>query len=247
MLIHADVKALEIVVAAFLSRDATLLEEIRGGVDIHENNKKRFGLPERRIAKIFVFRLLYGGQAGGFAKSPLFSWISSKPKFWQEVIDEFYEKYPGVARWHESLVRTVLDTGRLVMPTGRIYSFDRADVASRTWYWRSKILNYPVQGTGADLVAIGRVALWKRAKKLGWPILFISTVHDSIDLDCDLKSPGGLDKPEEVCYNICRLVKKSIEDIPTNFERLFGVPFDLPVGCEIGYGHSLGKLKEFNE
>jgi DNA polymerase I-like protein with 3'-5' exonuclease and polymerase domains len=243
MLIHADVKSLELVVAAYLSRDSILLEEIRSGTDIHDDNKTRFGLPDRRIAKIFVFRLLYGGQAGGFAKSHLFSHISTNKKFWQEVIDEFYSKYKGIAKWHEGLVRSVLDKGQLVMPTGRVYSFDRREVASREWYWRSKILNYPVQGTGADLVAIGRVALWKRLRKTNYKVLFVSTVHDSIDLDCNL----GLDKPEEVCYNICTVVKKAIEDIPTNFERLFGVPFDLPVGCEIGYGHSLGSLTPFTK
>lgn len=242
MLIHADVKSLELVAAAYLSRDKTLIGEIRDGVDTHENNKNRFGLPERRDAKIFVFRLLYGGQAGGFANSPLFSHISSKKSYWQGVIDEFYTKYPDIAKWHESLVRDVLDSGRIVMPTGRVYQFDRADVASRAWYWRSKILNYPVQGLGADLVSIGRVSMWKRMKKAGYPVLFMATVHDSVDLDLDDR---GVDKPLELCYNVCRVVKQAIEDIPTNFERLFGVPFDLPVGCEIGYGQSLGNLKPF--
>lgn len=243
MLIHADVKSLELVTAAFLSRDAVLCEEIRTGADIHENNKKRFGFPERRIAKIFVFRILYGGQAGGFANSSLFNSISQSKSYWQEVIDEFYAKYKGIHSWHENLVGTVLDEGRLVLPSGRVYNFDRADVARRTWFWRSKILNYPVQGLGADVVAIGRVTLWKRLNKAGYPVLFVATVHDSIDLDLDDR---GLDKPKEVCYNVMVCVRNSIIDIPTNFERLFGVPFDLPVGSEIGYGQTLGTLKEFN-
>lgn len=242
MLIHADVKSLELVAAAYLSRDSVLSGEIRANTDIHEDNKKRFGFPQRRDAKVFIFRILYGGSAGGFANSPLFNHISSSKAYWQKVIDEFYVKYPGIARWHEDLVRRVLDTGSLEMPTGRVFLFDRSDVASRTWFWRSKILNYPVQSLGADLVSIGRVTMWKRLKKAGAPVLFVATVHDSVDLDVDLK---GLDKPEEMCYNVCRVVKSSIEDIPLNFERLFGVSFDLPVGCEIGYGPSLGELTKY--
>lgn len=237
MLIHADVKSLELVTAGYLSRDPVLCHELRTGVDIHDNNKNRFGLPERRIAKIFVFRLIYGGQAYSYAHDSDFNTISKSNDYWQTIIDEFYKKYQGMAKWHENLVRTVLDTGRLEMPTGRVFTFDRADVAKRTWFWRPKILNYPVQGTGADLVAIGRVALWKRLHKAGIPVKFISTVHDSIDIDC------------ESCYTIsvCKIIKQSFVDIPTNFERLFGVPFDLPVGTEIGYGQTLAELTPFNE
>lgn len=125
------------------------------------------------------------------------------------------------------------------MPTGRAYSFDRLDVAHRPWFWNSKILNYPVQGTGADLVAIGRVTCWKRLNKFKnpeYPLLFVSTVHDSLDIDVH---------PWYNIKEVCNIVRQSIEDIPTNFQRLFGVPFDLPVGCEIGYGQSLGELTKY--
>lgn len=207
------------------------------GVDIHQNNKERFKLPERRIAKIFVFRLIYGGQAYSYAHDSDFNHISKSQDYWQGVVDEFYKKYSGINEWHESLVRTVLDQGRLVMPTGRVFSFDRSDVAKRLWFWRPKILNYPVQGTGADLVAIGRVTIWKRLRKQGIPVKFVSTVHDSIDIDC------------ESCYNnrVCSIIDQSIRDVPNNFERLFGVPFDLPLNIEIGCGPDLAHLTPYEK
>jgi DNA polymerase I-like protein with 3'-5' exonuclease and polymerase domains len=116
-----------------------------------------------------------------------------------------------------------------VAPTGRAYTFPRADVAHREWFWRPKILNYPVQGLGADLVAIGRVTMWKRLRRDQIPVLFQSTVHDSIDIDC------------EACYNsrVVEIVKQSIIDIPTNFYRLFGVEFDLPLNSEVSVGPNL--------
>ncbi len=80
--------------------------------------------------------------------------------------------------------------------------------------------------------------MWKRLRKAGIPVLFQSTVHDSVDLDI----------PPETCYNsVCRIVKESIEDIPDNFYRLFGIKFDLPVTVEIGYGPNLKDQKPFNE
>jgi DNA polymerase I-like protein with 3'-5' exonuclease and polymerase domains len=236
------VKSLELVTAAYLSRDPTLTEEIKNGVDIHASNQTRFNLPERVTAKTFVFRLIYGGQAYSYAHDPAFNHISKSQKYWQRVIDDFYNKYPTIAQWHQGLVKTVLETGQYVAPTGRAYTFPRADVAHREWFWRPKILNYPVQGLGADLVAIGRVTMWKRLRAAGLPVLFQSTVHDSIDID--------VDRPEEVCYNsrvgeksrletVVSIVKQSIIDIPTNFYRLFGVPFDLPLNSEVSVGPTL--------
>jgi DNA polymerase I-like protein with 3'-5' exonuclease and polymerase domains len=121
------------------------------------------------------------------------------------------------------------------MPTGRVYSWDRLDVVRRLWFHRPKILNYPVQGLGADIVAIGRVTCWKRLRKEGIPALFVSTVHDSIDIDV------------ESCYNrrVCEIVDESFQDVPKNFYNLFGVEFDLPIKTEIAYGDNLGELKEY--
>ena len=61
MIVNLDVKSLEVVVAAWLSGDAVLKKELNDKLDIHGINQEAFGLPERVIAKILVFRILYGG------------------------------------------------------------------------------------------------------------------------------------------------------------------------------------------
>lgn len=237
MLIHCDVKSLELVTAAYLSQDPIFCQEIKDGVDFHEANRIRFKLPTRLIAKVFVFRLIYGGSAWSYANDPEFQQVSKKIEFWQSVIDEYYAKYKGMAQWHKDIVATVMRTGKLVMPTGREFHFTPAIIKHEHIWPRTKILNYPVQGTGADLVSIGRVTLWKRLRANGINALLQSTVHDSIDLDVDMDLKG--------VYNICKIIKSSIEDIPTNFYRLFGKTFNLPITCEISYGPSLGNLTEF--
>ena len=181
---------------------------------------------------------MYGGTGYGFANQIEFQHISKSPKHWDKLIEEFYNKYKGVKAWHEKLVREVCSTGRLVMPTGRTWVFPIKDVLERLWYWRSKILNYPVQGTGADLVCIGRVTAWKRLRQSSLPVIWQSTVHDSLDLDI----------PPEIDYNIvCKVVDKAIKDIPTNFYRLFGVKFNVPISAEIKFGPSLGDLQEWQK
>ncbi len=238
MLIHADVKGLEVVTAAYLSQDPVLCQEIRDGVDIHAVNQERFKLPNRVIAKIFKFRLIYGGSAYSYAKDPEFAEVSTSQNYWQKIIDEYYEKYKGMAKWHGDLMRQVTLSGQLNMPTGRTYTFLPKAGRSGGLVWpRTKILNYPVQGTGADLVSIGRVTAAKRLRKADVPVLWVSTVHDSLDLD--------IDNDQNLCYTVCRILKESIEDIPLNFRRLFGVEFNLPLTCEIGYGPNLKDLEPY--
>ena len=60
MLVNADVKGLEVVVAADRYDDKVLKQELIDGVDIHEVNRDAFRLGEgktgRRVAKFFKFR-----------------------------------------------------------------------------------------------------------------------------------------------------------------------------------------------
>ena len=161
------------------------MAEIVGQVDQHTLNAERFGLPDRRIAKIFVFRLIYGGSAWAYVFDPDFNWISKDPKYWQRIIDEFYNKYKGIAKQHTAWIQEATLNSRLVMPTGRIYPFTRDEKGN----WpRTRILNYPVQGLGHDLMSIVRVSFRRRLDSDDFAdcrndIKLCSTVHDSVVVD----------------------------------------------------------------
>lgn len=225
MLIQADAAALEIRVAAFLSQDETLIREIVEELDIHTDNQTRFGLPSRLIAKIFVFRLLYGGSAYSYANDPEFMEISKSEKYWQEVIDAYYDKYKGIKKWHIKLVREAVETGKVISPTGREYRFQQYNGN----YKDTQIKNYIVQGTGADIMALARVSFFNRLKKLNYKeCLLVNTVHDSIVIDFN----------EKICDNklIAQTLHDVFADIPKNFEKLFLTPFNVPMTCEVLMG-----------
>lgn len=234
MLVNIDVKALEWVTVVWFAQDRVGMDELLAGVDQHLLNQQTFGLPDRTLAKIFVFRLIYGGSAWSYALDADFNYISKNPKWWQKVIDRFYEKYSGIARQHAAWIREATTTGKLVMPTGRTYSFQRYQNKRGEWEWpRTQILNYPVQGTGHDLVTIARVSLWKRIRAnetLRNNVLFISTVHDSIVLDVD----EGVDMAL-----LLETINGVFSDVPVNFTTLFGVEFNLPIKAEITVGKNL--------
>ena len=234
MLIDADFKGLEILCAAYLSQDKVLIDELRKGVDIHTDNQARLGLPSRLVAKVFVFRLIYGGSAFSYGHDPDFAHISISELYWQRAIDKFYNKYKGLHRWHISLVQEVVRSGKLVVPcTGRQYEFKRTKKGD----WpRTQILNYQVQGLGADILSIARISLYKRLKSQGIDSKLISTVHDSILLDC----------PRSTTEEVCGIIKDVWRDLPKNFEAVFGVPLDLPCKAEIKIGPDWGNMEIYN-
>jgi DNA polymerase I-like protein with 3'-5' exonuclease and polymerase domains len=234
MLLQADAKALEWVCASYLSQDKTAYDEIWNNVDQHTDNQNRFGLPSRLIAKTFVFRLIYGGSAYSYANDTNFTDVSNSESFWQNVIDEFYSKYTGLGEWHKKIVATAMKDRKITMPTGRVYNYEPEVKYGKVKWPRTKILNYPVQGLGADLMAIARVSLANRLKGME-KIKLINTVHDSIIVDFDSK----------VCDNISivKIVDQCFTDIPLNFKKLFGVEFNLPMRVECQVGPTWGNME----
>lgn len=233
MIIQADVKGLEITCTAFNSQDKTLYKELNEGLDIHADNQAKFNLPDRVIAKIFVFKLLYGAMEYGFANDSDFIHVSSSPKYWRRVIDKFYEKYTGVYAWHERIQQTVGKTSRLDMFTGRSYKWDLMKFGSFK-IPSTRVKNYPTQGLGADVVAMARVSLFKRWREAKLQGKLVNTVHDSIVADVPNKE---VDLAMTLLYNV-------FSDLPAQISRIFDVNFDLKTNVEILVGNDMYNLKE---
>lgn len=241
MIIEADAKQLEWRVAVWLSQDSIGMKEIIDGVDAHEDNRVRFGLPSRLIAKTHLFRLIYGGSAYSYANDPDFSGTSTSVKFWENVIEETYTKYSGLAKWHKRLMVEATTTGMIVTPTRRVYKYEPKQRRGE-WEWpRTDILNYIVQGMAAEFMAIARVTAFRRYQNEPWKdkVKFINTVHDSILIDADV------DENSDTWYNICCWLEKVFEDIPINFERMFKVNVNVPLAGEIKYGPNWGEMVDF--
>lgn len=234
MLIEGDAKGLEVVCAAYLSGDKVLYEELHNKVDIHGDNQRTFGLPSRLVAKKFKFRILYGGTEFGFINDSDFNWISKSPDFWRDIIEKYYTKYEGIKKWHEFLLREAMATGKYISPTGRRYIY-KPYLKRGEYVWpRTQILNYPVQGFGADLMSIARISAHRRLKQ---QVLFINSVHDSILVD----------SPDEIVYHVCPVLEDVFVDIPKNFRKIFNKAFDLPMTGEIKYGHDWKNMVEYKK
>jgi DNA polymerase I len=234
MLINVDASSLEVNCAAFLSQDQVLMNEILNGLDIHSRNQEAFGLPTRLIAKVLVFRLIYGGTEHSFARDPDFTPVSRSKEYWAKVIDKFYSKYKGLAAWHTRILQEVTVSSELIMPTGRRFTFVRNE---RGEWPVTTIKNYPVQSLGADIMTIARVDFARRFWNNCPSGKLISTVHDSIVADVEKKD---VDKTIQLMYDV-------FKDIPRNFKNIFGYEYSLPLGCEVKIGNNLRDLEKVNQ
>lgn len=120
------------------------------------------------------------------------------------------------------------------MPTGRVFVYEK-DIRGN---WpETTIKNYPVQGTGADIMSIIRVDFRRRFQKLNLDAVRISTVHDSIVVDSNKKD---VDKIIKLFFDVYK-------DMPQNFQKLFGIEYNLPLFCEVSVGNNLYDLEEIKE
>lgn len=235
MLLQADASQLEWRVCLELSGDKTGLQEILDGQDTHSLNQNALELPSRLIAKIFLFRTIFRGSGWSFANDPAFQHVSADPKFWDQRNEDFYKKYFDIDNWHKRMADDVINGNRIVTPFGRGWTFEMG----RTYRGELKIpwtvfSNYPVQGTGADVMMIARISFTNRLQKLGWPVLLISTVHDSIVVDC----------PDEYIHRVAKLFYDVFDDLQGNIKKLFGYDWKVPLDCECKFGPKMNGMKK---
>lgn len=236
MIISCDASQLEWRVAIELSGDQTGLYEIRDKQDTHSLNQTAFGLPSRLIAKIYLFRTIFRGSGWAFANDPEFSHVSSSAKYWDGINEKFYSKYAGLDAWHQRLAGEVMQGHAIVGPFGRAWTINipRGQRGELKVPWTT-LSNYPVQGTGADIIKMVRVMMYSRVKKAGIPCQFITTVHDSIVIDADKQYLEAIVKLFHGCFG------DLIQAIQTTFKYTWTVPLE----CECKYGPNMKDLVKY--
>ena len=232
MLVKIDAAQLEWRVLAWLSGDRVAIDEINSGLDFHSKNQEVFGLPSRLIAKIYLFRTIYRGSGWSFANDPAFMGVSSDPDFWDDINVKFYTKYKGIDAWHMKLAKTVAARQPIVSPLGRIWKIPVGLDGKLPW---TVFTNYPVQGTGADIMAVARISLFNRLKKAGMRSLLVSTVHD------DIKG----DVPDDELDDFCRMAEQVFIDLPANFKKLWNIVLPIQFLGEVNVGKDLQNMEKY--
>lgn len=230
MIVQIDMKALEWRVCVELAQEPTGLKEILEGQDAHSLNEKAFNLPSRLIAKKYLFRTIFNhGKGYAFTVDNEFMHVSTSVKYWDEVGKKFYTKYAAIDKLYETNNALVLAGKPLKGPLGREWPIELV----KGWHGDLEVpetilVNYPVQGTGADIMTVARISFWNRLKTKPWRHLvkLIATIHDSVVVDC----------PVELAQEVVNLFHQVCDDLPKNIKRLFGYEWKTPLDCEASVG-----------
>jgi DNA polymerase I-like protein with 3'-5' exonuclease and polymerase domains len=232
VIVKIDGAQLEWRVCAELSEDPTAYQEIVNGLDFHSLNQQTFNLPSRLISKKYLFRTIFNwGKGYAFTVDPEFMHVSTSVKYWDEVGEKFYAKYNHIDKLYRTNRDIVLQGQPLVGPFGRFWPLElKRNYRGELEVPITLLVNYPTQGTGADVMMLARLSLRNRIAKWNIPeIKFISTVHDDISLD----------SPSQYVQRITDTAHQVFGDLQANIWKLFKYEWKVPLACEVKYGPNM--------
>lgn len=163
--------------------------------------------------------------------------VSTIPSFWDGMNEKFYTKYNLLDKQHHVWKDQVMAGKPIIGPLGREWAIPihrdfRGDIKI-PW---TTLSNYPVQGTGADLMMLARLSAHTRIRRAGIPCDFISTVHDSIVLDTQ----------EKYLQDLRVILEQVFVDLPKNIQKVFGYQWETPLAGECKYGPNMLDMRKFS-
>ena len=183
--LSADYSQIDLRVLAHLSGDPALGGAFRHGADIHRSTAAEvFRVPESRVseeqrnrAKAINFGIVYGQQAYGLSQSLGMSMAEA-----QEMIDSYFQKYPGVKEWIERTKAEARDQGSVRTLLGRSRALPelRSKNGPARAFAERVAVNTPVQGTSADIIKAAMIRLAARIRREKSPARMLLQVHDDL-------------------------------------------------------------------
>ena len=184
-----DYSQIELRLLAHLSGDEHLVRAFNEGEDFHAETAARvFGVPVSEVtpdlrsrAKAVNFGIVYGQQAYGLSQSLHISMAEAR-----DMIDRYYEAYPGVRTFLDNVVARAKQTGYAETMYGRrrhIPELKAKNPQLRSFGERTA-MNHPMQGTAADIIKIAMARVSRRLEEEGFAAHMILQVHDELDFEC---------------------------------------------------------------
>jgi DNA polymerase-1 len=220
-LLAADYSQVELRVIASISGDENMIEAFRNGEDIHSRTAKEvFNLDsidevtsdQRRKAKEVNFGIPYGVSAYGLA-----SRLGISNEEGKEMIDQYFERFPGIQTYIDETVKEAKDTGFVKTLLGRRRYIP--DINSRNWNVRGfaerTAINMPIQGTAADIIKLAMIKI------------------DDLLRDSDYKSRMLLQVHDELIFEIH---EDETQELPAKLKEMMenAYTLDVPLDVEIG-------------
>ncbi len=185
VLISSDYHQIELRMLADMADEKSLIEAFNSGIDIHtktamdvfDKTEDEVTPEDRRKAKTVNFGIVYGISDFGLAEQLGVSrWEAA------DFIDKYYEKYPGIRTYMNSLVKDCEKNGYVTTLCGRRREIPEIRNANRMVreFGKRAAMNAPIQGSAADLIKLAMIDIDRMMKNAGVKSQMILQVHDEL-------------------------------------------------------------------
>ena len=199
ILIDADYSQIELRVLAHMSNDKRLIDAYNKAEDIHAITASEvFHVPLkevtpqlRRNAKAVNFGIVYGISAFGLSED-----LSISRKEATKYIEQYFETYPSIKTFQDSLVQMAKDTGVTKTMFHRIRPVPELKSSNfmQRQFGERIAMNAPIQGTAADIIKIAMVRVDKRLRNEGYRARLLLQVHDELLIEAPKEEEEAVQK-----------------------------------------------------
>lgn len=221
----SDYSQIELRILAHISEDEHFIKAFNDDEDIHNKTAMRvFDVDDaskitpnmRRDAKAVNFGIVYGISDYGLSQN-----LNITRKEAKEYIDTYFERFPGVKKFIDDIIREAKDKGyvetlfhrRRYLPEINSKNFNLRSFAERT------AMNTPIQGSAADILKMAMIEMNKRIKENNMQATMLLQVHDEVIFEV----------PEHEIEQLEKLVEEVMENT---------VKLSVPLKVDSSYGNS---------
>jgi len=227
VLLSADYSQVELRVLAHYSGDKAFTRAFEQGEDIHSLTageilgvEKSEVTPEmRRIAKAINFGIVYG-----MGPQRLSEEVGIGPKEAKAYISSYYEKYQGVEKYKNEMVKMAREKGYVTTLLNRRRYLP--DILHQNRVIRAEAermaVNTPIQGTAADLIKLAMIRIAGRLGTGNFNSKMLLQVHDELVFEV---VEGELDALKQV-------IREEMEGV---------YPLKVPLKVDMGHGKNWGE------
>ncbi len=224
ILLSADYSQIELRIIAALSKDPSMIDAFKKGIDIHTSTASKVFEVElkdvtdemRRSAKMVNFGIIYGISAFGLSQR-----LNIPRKEAASIIENYFIQFPTIKKYMDGSIEFARKHGYVETILGRrrhLRDINSANAVVRGFAERNAI-NAPIQGSAADMIKVAMINIYKELQQRKLQTRMILQVHDELVFDTPLNEVDE--------------VKKLVEDLMKNAIKL-----EVPIEVGIGTGRN---------
>jgi len=194
-------------------------------VDLHQRTSEDVGVPRNPLAKNANFGLLYRMGAPKFATYADLYDENGRPmiEYASELIRNWHRAYPGIARWHDRVIKKLIEDDYIAYTLTRRRRRLDQDWKQSEYKAGTRAIQFMVSGSCQDIIKIAMTRIFKernlkaedRSKpaeaKLWSKLRFLIQVHDELLFE----------GPKKLRAEILEMIKRNMEGVATKLR----VPF----------------------